>query len=598
MRGALMAQRKQAYPVAQLTGGVDISVDAAFLVDKASPDLRNVRYDQGLIRKGLGWKQFGTVAADGLPLDGTPILLDSFPLESGTIHYLAATTKWLYRYISATGKFEKKNKQATTGALAMTFVASTKKITRAAGSFVTDGFTEDTIITTDAVLNPGPFTVVTVAALEMVVLETVVDEGPVTKTAIGIIPYTGDEDNRFSTVITLTSGGTEIYVITNGKDPIQKWDGTNNPCIDLPGWSASPVTAKSLCLHKSRLIAGYTVETGTNCPRRVRWSAVGNPEDITGSGSGFVDIVDTSDWVVAVVVLKDRLFVFKERSIWELPYVGGTAVYGAPILKVDGVGTYSQQSIINLGDEIMFYGSDNVYTYDGIDLTPMSKQIYGLLYDTEKKIVNSEKINRSPASYIEELQTYQLCVPTEGDLPALLLTYDFNTESWQLRDKAITAFGYYSVPMGNTWMDLVGDWNAQTWEWMEKKLAAGSPTTLIATADGYLWEDDRKTKSTDLMYVTTKDWLFAHGQRWTEIRIQAKGGPFEVSYSLDEGHTWSSSKTFPYTDPEGPFFEHVLWIDRTSQHIRVKVVCTAQDLDIKWMEPWYIPRKRSKSVVS
>ena len=58
--------KRQPYPVAQLTGGLDVSVDAVFLVDKSSPYLRNVRFDKGLIKKGLGWVAFGTVNALGV----------------------------------------------------------------------------------------------------------------------------------------------------------------------------------------------------------------------------------------------------------------------------------------------------------------------------------------------------------------------------------------------------------------------------------------------------------------------------------------------------------------------------------------------------
>jgi hypothetical protein len=76
----------------------------------------------------------------------------------------------------------KKNVKTNTGAISITFVAATKKITRGSGSFVTDGFVTGNKITTDAALNPGPFTIVSVSALEIVVNETVVDEGPVTKT--------------------------------------------------------------------------------------------------------------------------------------------------------------------------------------------------------------------------------------------------------------------------------------------------------------------------------------------------------------------------------------------------------------------------------
>ena len=78
---------------------------------------------------------------------------------------------------------QKKNVKTNTGAISLTFVAATKKMTRASGSFITDGFVATNKFTTNAALNPGPFTIVSVAALEIVVNETVVDEGPVTKTA-------------------------------------------------------------------------------------------------------------------------------------------------------------------------------------------------------------------------------------------------------------------------------------------------------------------------------------------------------------------------------------------------------------------------------
>lgn len=586
--------KRQSYPVIKLTGGLDVSVDAILLVDKNSPNLRNIRFDQGLIRKGLGFSQFGTVASDGLPLDGTPMLIDSFPLASGTIHYLFTTTKWVYRYISASGLYEKKNKTATTGAISLTFVAATKKITRDSGSFVTDGFTTGSIITTDATLNPGPFTAVAVEALEIEVSETVVDEGPVTKTATGIIPFTGDADYQFGSTIILDSVGTELYVLANGKDPIQKWDGGGGTFSDLGGWSASPITARTLANFKSRLVAGFTAETGTNCPWRVRWSIAGNPEDISGTGSGFVDIAETPDWVVALVPLKGKLYIFKEKSIWELVYVGGTTVF-TPELRVEGVGTYSPHSIASLGEEVVFYGNDNIYIYDGLNLTPVGKNIYPLLYDTEKRIVSSAKANRFPGIYIEELKKYALCVATLGEVPDLLLEYDFRERSWTLRDKSILAFGTYSTPSGTTWESLSGTWSAQTWIWMEKELLASAPTTLIADPSSYIWEDTRKTKSTDYMVFETKDWMFQHGERIVEFRIEAKGGPFTLSYSVDQGLTWPASKTFSASTD---WTEYVWYVNFTCQTARLRVESVAEDLSIKWIEPWYIPRVRSKSLTT
>jgi len=77
---------------------------------------------------------------------------------------------------------KKINIKTNSGAISLTFVAATKKITRTTGSFVTDGFVVGNKITTDATLNPGPFTITNVVALEITVSESVADEGPVSKT--------------------------------------------------------------------------------------------------------------------------------------------------------------------------------------------------------------------------------------------------------------------------------------------------------------------------------------------------------------------------------------------------------------------------------
>jgi hypothetical protein len=76
----------------------------------------------------------------------------------------------------------KKNIKTNSGAISITFSAAAKTITRTSGSFITDGFVAGNKITTDAALNPGPFTITNVTALVITVSEAVADEGPVTKT--------------------------------------------------------------------------------------------------------------------------------------------------------------------------------------------------------------------------------------------------------------------------------------------------------------------------------------------------------------------------------------------------------------------------------
>jgi hypothetical protein len=132
-----------------------------------------------------------------------------------------------------------KNIKTNTGAISLTFVAATSKMTRGSGSFITDGFVVGNRVTTDATLNPGPFTILTVSALEIVFNEAVVNEGPVTKTAtsddelatgFGYVQYTK------SPTMTFTEDDTNHWALASY--PTQTWttSGGNigpSPCAIL-----------------------------------------------------------------------------------------------------------------------------------------------------------------------------------------------------------------------------------------------------------------------------------------------------------------------------------------------------------------------------
>lgn len=96
------------------------------------------------------------------------------------------------------------------GVAGLTFAAATKTITRAVGSFLTDGFIVGQTITTDAALNPGPFTITNVEALVITVSEAVVDEGPVNKTV------TATTATQASRIDILDDDGDSIYANTTG----------------------------------------------------------------------------------------------------------------------------------------------------------------------------------------------------------------------------------------------------------------------------------------------------------------------------------------------------------------------------------------------
>lgn len=415
------------------------------------------------------------------------------------------------------------------------------------------------------------------------------------------IAFTGSDDDNFQFTITLDVSGNDICVLANGVDAIQKWDGSGE-FENLGG--LTNITARAIAPFMNHLILGYTIETGTACPRRVRWSCTGNPEDwtTTANGAGFVELVDTVDWIVTFFKVRDKLFILKERSIWELVYVGGSQIF-TPQLRIDGIGGYSAKCVIPLGEEAIIYGSDNVYSFDGLDLTPIGDFLVDKLYSTATKVVNNEKLNRATSVFIEEINEVWFVVPTVGADPDLMLKYNLTEESWLFDDRSATAFGYYSIPLGASWESKTDHWDDYTGiVWFTTPLPSGAPITLIGTKEGYVYQDTRAipyyTQTVEIQssfIYESKDFMFGHASRIMEIRFEALGGPCRVSYSLDKGVTWTSPVEFGAVVN---WTEFALHVNESTESIRVRIVVEEEitDFQLLWVEPWFIQRTRSRRV--
>jgi hypothetical protein len=496
---------------------------------------------------------------------------------------------------------------------------------------------------------------------------------------LNTVPFTGAANNNFYTTVALDANGQDLFLITNGIDPIYKWDASNFALlggmanavgtIQLGAGGANYVANEILTIQqansannatarvdsvangvvtgvtllnrganyaaanglattasangsnctlnilatggslrgkyiipfKSRLILAQCTEDGFANPTRVRWSVAGDIEDYIGAGSGFVDLSETPDWILGLCLFKGRLLVFKESSIWELVYVGGTTVF-TPALLVATVGATTGQSILALRDKVVFLSTDGVYTYDLYNLKTISDLIYQLLYPTETRIFNLSKVYCTRVAYIEELDELWMSIPTVGEIPDTVLKYNFLYKSWVKRPQEVTAFGYYQVESGGAWKDQTATWENYVGDWVSRVLASGAPTTLMGDSLGYVYEDDRLTTSGDTFNFETKDWILpvegtrlAAGMRIVEVHIEARGGPFFASYSMDGGATWSTPHEFLYS---AVFSECVLYMNEVTQMVRVRITSTATQLDIRWIEPWVLERKRALSIVT
>lgn len=122
---------------------------------------------------------------------------------------------------------KKINMRTNSGAISITFSTS-KTISRGTGSWLTDGFIPGNKITTDASLNPGPFTITNVTQYVITVNETMVDEGPVVKTV--------SSDDEIGTNYGYTQYAKALVSLVLTEDNTN--DRAEMTCAD-PSWTAS-----------------------------------------------------------------------------------------------------------------------------------------------------------------------------------------------------------------------------------------------------------------------------------------------------------------------------------------------------------------------
>jgi len=629
--------KKQPYPITNLTGGLNVNVDAAFLQDSESPDVSEVLYKEGLLTKDKGKIAFG------LPLLGTPLLLDTFYKESGTnvnfcftttsAYILNTTTKewedvtigvtvedcedaWVdktyvtssnpttgfkrgaaYLLLTATADF-------TTGLMATEVISSANlsgyshihlwaKSSIALAAGVLQLMLDDTALCVSPIetinfpaLVANTWTRISLklatpasdTAIISVGVNCTVDQVAFTLALDDIravLEYTGTVNNKFFTTVL-----NDTYISVNGIDPIYKYT-TADSMTALAG--SPPAYAKTICTFQSRILIGGEKDN----PLRIRWSSAGTIETWSGGTSGWIDLDDTVDFVSHIKLLGSACIVYKERTIWEMTYIGGTAVF-KPVLRINNQGTPAPSTIVDHGAEHILYSNSSIVTFDGTVCTSIAKNIFPLLFRTGEKIIALDTIEQANAFYDQELQIYLLCFPAES----LLMKYNFTTSSWmRYNSKPIYTMGSYKSLTDNpTWTAITGIWSAQVGSWIRLALTAESPTTLLGWSTGQIYEDDRVSSSSSELVYVTKDFIFGHSHRIREVRLLYRYGGVTIYYSIDGGANWVSLSTLTAVTN---WTEGVKDIDVTTARIRFKVVTSESEFELKWIEPWYIQRQRS-----
>ena len=223
-------------------------------------------------------------------------------------------------------------------------------------------------------------------------------------------------------------------------------------------------SARILVPFKNRLLAFNTWESvvaappGTNYQNRVRYSAIGSPlaanawrQDIAGNGNGLD--CPTTEAVITVEFVKDRLIVFFERSTWELVYTGNQ-IYPFAWQQINTeLGAESTFSVVPFDKVALGVGNVGIHACDGSNVERIDNNIPDVVFAIHNTDSGVERVFGIRDFYVEHVYWTMPSSDQSATFPYpnQVLVYNYKAGTWAFNDDSITAFGYFQPQTGILW---------------------------------------------------------------------------------------------------------------------------------------------------
>ena len=216
--------------------------------------------------------------------------------------------------------------------------------------------------------------------------------------------------------------------------------GSANALTDLTNWPAS-TTCKVFRPFKYFLVAGYTTESATAYPYKVRWSNSAVPGALPTSwvasaanDAGSVDLSENDGEIIDMFPIGDQMAIFRRGGVWLMRYVGGTDAANRLVMAFNRVQASGATGILanNCADMVPGKGlvvlsESDVYLFNG----SMAESIVN---NRARKYLfnNIDPTNRKRAYVVTDLgqNDVKICFPSIGSTScdvALVWNYVDNT---------------------------------------------------------------------------------------------------------------------------------------------------------------------------
>jgi len=590
--------------ITSLTGGINGSRLPDQIEDEETPNMKNVRIRDGKVEVDSGFSLlYPNIAVPPVLIKGAVQGIFDHQNNSGAITTLMVTTWTVYALNTVRNEFE-----MISNGLSQTTNSIFPKTPPFSDVDVDDG-TEWAIgdlagIRLDnGVLFTGEVTNITVNTITL--LETpgveIASSGAAIIQAKKLVGNPTTKQVIFQAV-----PAQEWTVITNGIDHPIRYDGTD--IQDIPGLVVANTVCQSLGLfHDALILIGLTVG-GTDKPRNILWSKLGDATSWTISSTstaGEAFLSDTRDPLVAGGPLGEDFYLYGNKSVTRMEFLGQSdGVFGFfPVgfgrnVSPVGIGCVSQNALYIESDRHIFVSTNGIYLFTGgRTFQNISEKVYGKYFSFEG-LVSRQHLNMIFHAYspdLNELFFFYITPDRQASSNAIII--NLGTGTWRFRefDRYSTAgppavkyavggffcvgnhiagnvFTPWSAEIG-TWEDAVGPWvSAIGFNQVDTLWFGGSNIDWVAgSLAGAVWEYDLQLATDDGQaidwFIETKDFEgYNVDQRLDSLILQHKG-QVDSYVSVDRGVTW---ELIDSSDNEAVFLQSRMNKQITGQRLRFK----------------------------
>ena len=197
----------------------------------------------------------------------------------------------------------------------------------------------------------------------------------------------------------------KVY-ITNNTDVPFFWSGSGNAAaMSVP---ANLTKAKCVVQFNNYLFLGNTVVNSVTHKSRFYWCEI--KDDTTWLATSFIDVSkDDGQQIIKMIVMGDRLVVFKERAIYNVFFTGDNTIPFIIQKSNSPVGSIAQGSVQEVENGIVFLSYDGFYYYDGNNSYKISDKI-----QTTLSGYNTTRFHQARSMRQKNKNRYFCALPSSG----------------------------------------------------------------------------------------------------------------------------------------------------------------------------------------